>query len=104
MSKKAPTKSAELAAAVADKIADQTRQLVIDNWTDIDRTMNGSEDKEIKLSFGTVLTHREPEEGTVASKDSRIKTTLAFSLGKASDSVDSPYPEPDQMELGDPKE
>lgn len=94
------TKSAELAQAVADKIADQIRSLVIDNWPDIDRTMTSDEGKEISLSFSSKLTHRAAEDGTVASKDSRILTTLAFSLGKLSDKTESPFPEPDQLELG----
>lgn len=97
---KPKSKSAELASAVAEKIADQVKQLVIDNWTDIDRTMNADEGKEIKISFATTMTHRAAEEGNVASKDSRILTTLAMSLGKLSDKTESPFPDPQQMELG----
>lgn len=101
MTTKVKSQSAELAEAVADKIAEQARQLTLNNWTDIQRTMDEDDDKEIKLSFSTVLTHREAEEGTVASKDSRILTTLSFSLGKQSDKAESPYPDPEQMELGE---
>jgi hypothetical protein len=101
MSRAKKTAAAELAEAVADKIAEQTRQLVIKNWPDIDKTMDADEGKEIKLSFSTTLTHRAAEEGTVASKDSRILTTLAFSLGKQSDKTESPFPDPEQMELSD---
>lgn len=98
---KPKSKNAELAEAVADKIAEQVKQLVLDNWADIQKTMDGNDDKEIKLSLATTLTHRPAEEGAVASKDSRIKTVLAFSLGKSSDSVDSPFPDAEQMELGE---
>ena len=63
--------------------------------------MDADEGKEIKLSFATTLTHPEAEEGTVASKDSRILTTLSFSLGKQSDKSESPFPDPSQMELGE---
>lgn len=98
---KKTTKSAELATAVADKIADQIRQLAIDNWPDIEKTMDADEGKEIKLSFATTLTHRPAEEGNVASKDSRIVSVLNFSLGKQSDKTESPFPDPEQMELGD---
>lgn len=104
MAKKPKTQAAELAEAVADKVAEQVRQLTIDNWKDIERTLDGSEGKEITISFSTKLTHRAAEEGNVASKDSRILTTLAMSLGKLSDKTESPFPDPEQMELGEKPE
>lgn len=98
--KKPSSPKNQIAQAVSDKIAEQHQLLTSRNWPEIEATMDGSEEKEVKLSFSTVVTNRPAEPGAVASKDSRIKTTLAFSLGKKSDSIDSPFPEADQMELG----
>lgn len=89
----------EIGEQVASKIAEQHHDLIARNWPDILQTMNADEDKEVKLSFSTVITNREAEPGTVASKDSRIKTTLSFSLGKQSDSMDSPFPLANQPDL-----
>lgn len=99
MAKKPQTQAADLASAVADEIAKQHRDLTIRNWTEIQKVMDA--EKEIKLAFSTALTNRPAEEGTVASKDSRIITTISFSLGKHSDKIESVFPDPDQMELGD---
>lgn len=99
MTTKAKSQSAELAEAVADEIAKQHRELVIRTRPDIQRLLD--QDGEIKVTFGTVLTNRPAEEGTVASKDSRILTTVHFSLGKLSEKIESAFPDPEQMELGE---
>lgn len=92
------TKAADIAAAVADEIAKQHRDLTIRNWSEIQKVMDA--EQEIKLAFSTVLTNRAAEEGTVASKDSRIISTVNYGLGKRSDKIESAFPDPDQMELG----
>lgn len=98
--KKAPKNlKNQIAQAVAAKIAEQHEQLTARNWPEIEATMEADDDGEVKLSFSTTVTNRPAEPGSVASKDSRIKTTLAFSLGKKSDSIDSPFPEADQLDL-----
>ncbi len=96
---KAGTKAADVATAVADEIAKQHRDLTIRNWPEIQKVMDA--EQEIKLAFSTALTNRPAEEGTVASKDSRIITTISFSLGKQTDKIESAFPDPDQMELGE---
>lgn len=104
--KKAANPSNEIGEQVAEKIAEQHHDLVARNWTTIIETMEGDDDREVKITFSTVVTNREAEPGTVASKDSRIKTVLSMALGKLSDSVDSPYPIANQMDLkvvGDPE-
>lgn len=89
----------EIGEQVAAKIAEQHHDLVARNWTTILETMESDDDREVKISFSTVVTNREAEPGTVASKDSRIKTTMAMPLGKLSDSIDSPFPLANQMDL-----
>lgn len=91
----------ELAQQVADKIAEQHHELTNRNWSQIKVVMDNDEDHEVKLAFSTVVTNRPAEPGAVASKDSRIETTLAFSLGKASDKVSSPFPLANQPDLPD---
>jgi hypothetical protein len=89
----------EIGEQVAAKIAEQHQELTQRNWPDIQRVMDEDEDNEVKLSFSTVITNRPAEPGTVASKDSRIVTTLSFSLGKQSDKVESPFPLANQPDL-----
>lgn len=69
------------------------------NWTTILETMEADDDREVKITFATVITNREAEPGTVASKDSRLKTVMSMPLGKLSDSVDSPFPLANQPDL-----
>lgn len=92
-------KTDELAQQVSDKIAEQHSELTNRNWADIKSVMDADESNEVKLSFSTVVTNRPAEPGTVASKDSRIVTTLSFSLGKQSDKIESPFPEANQLDL-----
>jgi len=92
-------KTDDLAQQVSDKIAQQHHELTNRNWAAIKEVMDNDEDHEIKLQFSTVVTNRPAEQGAVASKDSRIETVLAFSLGKQSDKVSSPFPLANQMEL-----
>lgn len=99
MSKKQKSAFEELASQVADKIAEQHRKLTIDEWDTISQTMDADEDKEIKLTFTTTLTNRPAEPGQVASKDSRIVSVVAFSLGKHTAKTESPFPDPKQMDL-----
>lgn len=99
MAKKTNTKASDIAAAVAAEISKQHRDLTIRTWPDIQRLLD--EDGEIKVSFSTTLTNRKAEEGTVAAKDSRIATVVTFSLGKLSEKIESGFPDPDQMELGE---
>lgn len=89
----------DLAQQVSDKIAQQHHELTNRNWAAIQTVMDNDEDHEIKLQFSTVVTNRPAEPGAVASKDSRIETVLAFSLGKQSDKVSSPFPLANQPEL-----
>lgn len=89
----------EIGEQVAAKISEQHLELTQRNWIDIKQVMDADEDNEVKLAFSTVITNRPAEPGTVASKDSRIVTTLSFSLGKQSDKIDSPFPLEDQPEL-----
>lgn len=97
---KTNTKAADIASAVADEIANQHRALTIRNWPEIQKVMD-AEGGEIKLAFSTTLTNRPAEEGTVAAKDSRVSTVISFSLGKMTDKIESGYPDPAQMELGE---
>lgn len=101
--KKQQSASADLAEQVAEKIAEQHRKLTLDEWQTIKDTMDADEGNEIKLTFTTTLTNRPAEEGTVASKDSRIVSVVAFSLGKHTAKMESPFPDAAQMELGDNK-
>lgn len=89
----------ELAQQVADEVARQHHELTNRNWAQIQDTMNGDEDGEVKLTFATTITNRRAEDGNQASKDSRIVTTMSFSLGKKSDKIESAFPDPAQMEL-----
>jgi hypothetical protein len=99
MPKKADT--AGLGTAVADEISRQHRDLALRNWPDIQRLLEDEEnDGEIKLAFATTVTNRAAEEGTQSAKDSRIVTTLSFSLGKKSDKIESAFPDPNQLPLG----
>jgi hypothetical protein len=105
--KKAKNPSNEIGEQVAAKIAEQHHELTTRNWPDILTTMDADEDSEVKLAFSTTITNRPAEPGTVASKDSRIVTTLSFSLGKKSDKIDSPFPDANQPDLpanGSPEE
>jgi hypothetical protein len=97
--KAAKNPSNEIGEQVAQKIAEQHQDLTARNWPDIRATMDADEEKEVKLAFSTVITNRPAEPGTVASKDSRIVTTLSFSLGKKSDKIDSPFPLANQPDL-----
>lgn len=97
--RKAKNPDNEIGELVAQKIAEQHQQLTEENWPKISALLK--EDEEVKVSFGTVITNRAAEEGTVANKDSRIITTIAFSLGKFTAKKESPFPTPDQMDLGE---
>lgn len=99
MPKKPKNPANELGEQVASKIAEQHQELTQRNWPEIQRVMDDDEDSEVKLAFSTVVTNRPAEPGTVASKDSRIVTTLSFSLGKMSDKIDSPFPLANQPDL-----
>lgn len=106
MTKKAQNPQNEIGEQVASKIAEQHHDLMARNWPTILETMEGDDDREVKITFSTVVTNREAEPGTVASKDSRIKTTMSMPLGKLSDAIDSPFPLAHQPELkvvGDPE-
>lgn len=92
-------KSDELAQAIAEKIADQHRTLAARNWPEIKSTMDSDETGEIVIQFKTTITDRPAEPGNVANKDSRIVTTMSFSLGKKSDKIESELPNPEQPEL-----
>lgn len=96
---KATNPENEIGEQVAAKIAEQHQELAQRNWLDIQRVMDEDEDSEVKLAFSTVITNRPAEPGTVASKDSRIVTTLAFSLGRQTDKCESPYPLNNQPDL-----
>lgn len=99
--KKAKNPLNEIGELVAQKISEQHRDLTARNWPAIQETMDCDDDKEVKLSFSTVITNRPAEPGTVASKDSRIVTTVQWSLGKRSDKIESPFPLTHQPELGE---
>lgn len=89
----------EIGEQVAAKISEQHLELTQRNWPEIQRVMDEDEDNEVKITFATIITNRPAEPGTVASKDSRIKTTMSMPLGKLSDAIDSPYPLAHQPEL-----
>lgn len=91
--------SDDLAQQVCEKIADQHRTLTARNWPEIKSTMEADEDGEVKLAFSTVITNRPAEPGNNASKDSRIVTTMSFSLGKKSDKIESEFPTAEQPDL-----
>lgn len=99
MASRKKSAATEIAQQVADKIAEQHQQLTARNWPEISATMERDENGEVKLAFATVLTNRPAEPGTVASKDSRIVTTISWSLGRKSDKIESEYPDPSQPEL-----
>lgn len=101
---KAKNPKNDRAAAIADKIAEQVRTLILRNWGIITPILNEEEggEGEIKLAFGTTISDRSATPGEEADKDNRIKTTLSFSA-KHSDKIEAAIPDPDQMELGETK-
>lgn len=101
--RKAQNPDNELGEQVAEKIAQQHRDLTLRNWPAIKNVMDNDEGGEAKVSFATVLTNRPAEDGAQASKDRRIVTTISFSLGKQTDKIESDFPVADQMELGEKK-
>lgn len=89
-----------LGDSVANEVARQHRELMQRNWPEIQPLLEDDETgNEIKLAFSTTLTNRPATDGNVASKDSRIITTIAFSLGKQTDKIESAFPDPNQLEL-----
>lgn len=86
------------AHVIAQKIGDQVQQLVERNWRDISEIIEGDESGTIKVGFSTVINDRAPEPGAHADKDSRIATTMSFSV-KTSDKIESDIPDPMQPEL-----
>lgn len=97
MAKKA---AAGLGDTVAREISRQHSELMKRNWPEIQPLLEDDDSgNEVKLAFSTTLTNRPAQEGNEASKDSRIITTLAFSLGKKSDKIESAFPDPNQPEL-----
>lgn len=96
----AKKKNEGLGDAVAKEMAKQHRELLNRNWPEIQVFLDDDESgNEVKLAFSTTLTNRVGEEGNVAAKDSRIITTLAFSLGKKTDKIESTFPDPNQPDL-----
>lgn len=93
-------KAAGLGDAVARELAKQHRELMNRNWGEIQTLLEDDDSgNEVKLSFSTTLTNRAGEPGNVADKDSRIISTIAFSLGKKTDKIESSFPDPNQPEL-----
>lgn len=85
------------AHTIAEKVGDQIRTLIGRNWRDIQDRIE-DETGEVKISFGVTITDRQAEEGTHASKDNRIATTISFAK-KFSDKIESEIPDSNQPEL-----
>lgn len=96
---KATNPENEIGELVAAKIGEQHQALSLEHWSEIKETMDRDDDHEVKVTFTTTLTNRPAEPGTVASKDSRILTTVAWSLGRKTAKMESPFPLAGQPEL-----
>lgn len=68
----------DLAKQAIGHIQNHVAKLTGENWPEIGRILE-KEKGEIKISFGVTLNSREPEPGTQAEKDDRVKTTISFS-------------------------
>ena len=88
--------NASYATLIVQKVGEELALLLGRNWPEIEEMLR--EEQEINIAAKINITDRKAQPGEVASKDSRIKTTISFSK-KFSDSCEVPIPDPSQSEL-----
>lgn len=91
-----PEEHVSYANLIVTKVGEELALLLGRNWSEIEEMLHDKQ--EIGISAKIDITDRKPTPGETASKDSRIKVTISFSK-KFSDSMESPIPNPDQIEM-----
>ena len=91
-----PEEHISYANLIVTKVGEELALLLGRNWSDIEDMIRDKQ--EITINAKIDISDRKAQPGEVASKDSRIKTTISFSK-KFSDSCEVPIPDPNQTEM-----